>query len=48
MAVPGPITSTTSSACHQLIRQGAHLVTSADEVLDGMHTSTTDRRSRPA
>jgi DNA processing protein len=34
-AVPGPITSMTSSGCHQEIRDGrAVLVTSADEVID--------------
>ncbi|MDA0788502.1 MAG: DNA-processing protein DprA [Proteobacteria bacterium] len=32
-AVPGPVTSTTSHGCHQLIRDGATLVESAADVL---------------
>lgn len=31
-AVPGPITSAASSGCHKLIREGAELVTTGDEV----------------
>jgi DNA processing protein len=35
MAVPGPVTSTTSGGCHMLIRSGAAvLVTSGDEVIE--------------
>lgn len=34
LAVPGPITSAASAGCHQLIRDGAVLVTSAEEVLE--------------
>ena len=33
MALPGPITSPASAGCHQLIRDGAHLVTAVAEVL---------------
>jgi DNA processing protein len=33
-AVPGPIDSRTSRGCHQLIRDGARLVESIDDVLD--------------
>jgi len=33
-AVPGPIDSRTSRGCHQLIRDGAKLVESVDDVLD--------------
>ncbi len=33
-AVPGPIDSRTSRGCHQLIRDGARLVESVDDVLD--------------
>lgn len=34
MAVPGPITSPTSSGCNQLLRKGALPVTSTDDVLE--------------
>ncbi|GAA5120526.1 DNA-processing protein DprA [Haloechinothrix salitolerans] len=35
MAVPGPITSRTSSGCHEMLRSGtARLVTTADDVLE--------------
>ncbi|WP_410597209.1 DNA-processing protein DprA [Amycolatopsis sp. lyj-23] len=34
LALPGPVSSTTSAGCHQLIQDGtAHLVTSVDDVL---------------
>ncbi|WP_350258951.1 DNA-processing protein DprA [Scrofimicrobium sp. R131] len=33
-AVPGPITSPTSSGCHQLLRDGAELIGSLDDVLN--------------
>ena len=33
-AVPGPVTSAASSGCHKLIREGATIVTSAEEVAD--------------
>ena len=36
MAVPGPVTSGPSAGCHQLIRDGALLVTSADDVLEAV------------
>ncbi|MEE2781800.1 MAG: DNA-processing protein DprA [Pseudomonadota bacterium] len=32
-ALPGPVTSHVSQGCHRLIREGAELVTSADQVL---------------
>ncbi|MCE0768187.1 DNA-processing protein DprA [Pseudonocardia kujensis] len=34
MAVPGPVTSATSAGCHELIRQGALLVTRAEEITE--------------
>jgi DNA processing protein len=33
-AVPGPVTSSVSAGCHQLIRSGAELVTRADEIVE--------------
>jgi len=36
LAVPGRIDQATSAGCHQLIRDGATLVTSADEILEEM------------
>jgi len=32
-ALPGPLTQATYGGCHALIRQGAHLVTSAEEII---------------
>jgi len=34
MAVPGPVTSTQSAGCHQMLRDGAACVTSAAEVIE--------------
>jgi DNA processing protein len=36
LAVPGPVTSATSTGCHRLIRDGAVLVTRPEEVLEGV------------
>jgi DNA processing protein len=36
MALPGPVTSGRSAGCHRLIRDGALLVTRAEEVLEGV------------
>jgi len=36
MAVPGPVTSGPSAGCHQLIRDGALLVSDADDVLEAV------------
>ncbi|MGE5695649.1 MAG: DNA-processing protein DprA [Candidatus Sericytochromatia bacterium] len=33
-AVPGPVTSSASAGCHVLIRQGAELITRADDVVE--------------
>jgi DNA processing protein len=33
-AVPGPVTSSTSAGCHALLRNGAELVTRADDVVE--------------
>jgi DNA processing protein len=33
MAVPGPVTSAMSTGCHQLLRDGAALVTNAGDVI---------------
>ncbi len=36
-AVPGPVTSVTSQGTHRLIKQGARLVTSVEDILDELH-----------
>jgi DNA processing protein len=36
LAVPGSVHSATSAGCHDLLRDGAHLVTSAEEVVQEM------------
>jgi DNA processing protein len=47
MAVPGPVTSRLSAGCHDLIRGGAHLVTSVEDLtqrVDGAEPVGADRR----
>jgi DNA processing protein len=43
-AVPGPLTSPMSAGCNAMIRQGAHIVTSANDILDVLlpHYASTD------
>ena len=48
-AVPGPVDSRTSHGCHKLIRDGAKLVETADDVLEElgpMFKSSTDSKGR--
>lgn len=50
MAVPGPIGSSTSAGTNQLIREGASMVTSVDDILeeiDGVGMSAPPRLARP-
>lgn len=49
-AVPGPVTSAASVGCHLLIRDGAELVTRADEVVEliGRAGEFADEPDRPA
>ena len=49
-AVPGPVTSSASAGCHELIRGGATLVTRADEIVEmvGRIGELADERARPA
>jgi DNA processing protein len=43
-ALPGSIHSALAKGCHKLIRQGARLVETVDEVLEAMHVSPLARR----
>ena len=45
-AVPGQVTSCASVGCHELIRQGATLVTSPDDVVELMQPLTASARPR--
>ncbi len=47
-AVPGPVGSETSEGCHSLIRSGAALVTSVDEVLEQLGFERREPRLPPA
>jgi DNA processing protein len=44
-ALPGSIHSTLAKGCHQLIREGARLVETVDEVLDAMRVSPLVRQA---
>jgi DNA processing protein len=46
--VPGPVTSGPSAGCHQLIRDGALLVTSVDDVLEAVGRLGVDLAPEPA
>lgn len=48
-AVPGPVTSTASAGCHELIRCGAELVTRTDEIVElvGRAGEFADEEPRP-
>lgn len=47
-ALPGSIHSALAKGCHQLIREGARLVETVDEVLEAMHLSPLARRPAQA
>ncbi len=47
MAVPGPVTSGMSAGCHRLIRDGALLVTRAEEVLEAAGRIGVDLADEP-
>ncbi len=46
-AVPGNITSPLSVGCHNLLKQGARLITSADDVLDELGLTVADNQAKP-
>jgi DNA processing protein len=49
-AVPGPVTSSASAGCHALLRNGAELVTRADDIVElvGRIGELADEEPRPA
>jgi DNA processing protein len=49
-AVPGPVTSSASAGCHVLLRQGAELVTRAEEIVEiiGRAGEFADEPARPS
>jgi len=47
-ALPGSIHSALAKGCHQLIREGAQLVETVDEVLEAMQASPLLHRAQPA
>lgn len=47
-ALPGPITSPLSRGCHHLIKQGARLVESVEEILDELALPACPRPAAPA
>jgi DNA processing protein len=47
MAVPGPVTSGPSAGCHELIRDGALLVTSVGDVLEAVGRLGVDLAPEP-
>lgn len=47
MAVPGRIDQATSAGCHQLIRDGATLVTSTEEILEELRLEELPLREQP-
>lgn len=48
MAVPGPLGRSSSEGCHELLRDGAEICTSAGDVLAMLDMGTDARSSRPA
>ena len=47
MAVPGPVTSPLAGGCHRLLKNGAALIESADDVLFAIGYEAADVTSRP-
>jgi DNA processing protein len=45
MAIPGPITNPTSEGCHNLLKSGARLITSAQDILDELGLTDTAKQS---
>ena len=46
-AVPGPMTAVTSQGTHHLLKQGARLVTSVEDILDELRLAEPPPRARP-
>jgi DNA processing protein len=45
-AVPGPVTSRTSAGTSKLIKEGATLVESADDILEALHVSSSNKQKK--
>ncbi len=48
MAVPGPVHTQKSTGCHHLLKQGAHLVENADDIVDALPEYVRSMLDNPA
>ena len=48
MAVPGPVHTQKSTGCHHLLKQGAHLVENADDIVDALPEYVRNMLDNPA
>lgn len=47
LAVPGPINSTSSAGCNNLIKSGAHIITSAEDILQLLNIQSISHKTKP-
>ena len=48
MAVPGPVHTQKSAGCHRLLKEGAHLVENADDIIDALPEYVRNMLDNPA